>query len=298
MSEQENDNVINMGTKKPMEAAPEAEKLNMARQAIGNSEVPDAYLSQIVDDEFPVITDNVPLPSKGVFYPNKQTSIKIKHLTAEDENILTSADLIRNGKVLDVLLDNAIIDNSMSADDMVVGDRNAVLMYLRKEGYGDDYEVKIDCPECSESFKTMVRISDIEPKNLEVTPDSMGEFTQKLPKSGWVVKFRMLTGKDENYLSQLSGKNKKGKKGVVYSNMLTERFLLQIMEVNGNRDKLQIKKAISNMPAIDSLYLREYMGEVEPGLKLESNYTCTNCSHNFDGDIPITPKLFWPNAKL
>jgi hypothetical protein len=298
MSEQENDNVINMGGKTPVATPPEADRINAARQAIGNSEVPDAYLSQIVDDEFPVITDNVPLPSKGVFYPNKQTTIKIKHLTAEDENILTSADLIRNGKVLDVLLDNAIIDNSMSADDMVVGDRNAVLMYLRKEGYGDDYEVKIDCPECGESFKTMVRISDIEPKNLEITPDSMGEFTQKLPKSGWVVKFRMLTGKDENYLSQLSGKNKKGKKGVVYSNMLTERFLLQIMEVNGNRDKLQIKKAISNMPAIDSLYLREYMGEVEPGLKLESNYTCTNCSANFDGDIPITPKLFWPNSKL
>lgn len=298
MSEQENDGVINMGVRKPVNPEPEAEKINMARQAMGNSEIPDAYLKQMVDDEFPVITDNVPLPSRGVFYPNKQGSIKIKHLTAEDENILTSADLIRNGRVLDVLLDNAIIDSSLTADDMVVGDRNAVLMYLRKEGYGDDYEVKIGCPECSENFKTSVRISDIEPKNLEVAPDSNGEFFIKLPKSGWQVKFRMLTGKDENYLSQLSGKNKKGKKGVVYSNMLTERLLLQVMEVNGNRDKLQIKKAISNMPAIDSLYLREYMAEVEPGLKLESNYTCTNCGHNFDGDIPITPKLFWPNANL
>lgn len=298
MSEQENDNVINMGARKPVASNQEAEKIGAVRQAIGNSEVPDAYLNQIVDNEFPVITDSVPLPSKGVFYANKQSTVKIKHLTAEDENILTSADLIRNGKVLDVLLDNAIIDSSLTADDMVVGDRNAVLMYLRKEGYGDDYEVKIDCPECSESFKTTVRISDIDPKNLEIAPDSNGEFSTKLPKSGWVVKFRMLTGKDENYLSQLSGKNKKGKKGVVYSNMLTERLLLQVMEVNGNRDKLQIKKAISNMPAVDSLFIREYMGEIEPGLKLESNYTCTNCGNNFDGDIPITPKLFWPNAKL
>ena len=292
MSEQ--DNVINLGQKRPVDQ----EKVNVAAAAMNNAEIPEYMLNQIVDDEFPVITDIVQLPSKGVFYKNKQSSVKIKHLTAEDENILTSPDLIRNGKVLDVLLDNAIIDSSLNADDMVVGDRNAVLMYLRKEGYGDDYEVKINCPDCSEDFTTIVKISEIEPKNLEKSPDSNGEFSVDLPKSKWKLKFRLLNGKDENYLSQLSGKNKKGKKGVVYSNLLTERFLLQIMEVNGNRDKLQIKKAISNMPAIDSLFLREYVSEVEPGLKLETNYTCTNCSHNFDGDIPITPKLFWPNAKI
>ncbi len=292
MSEQ--DNVINLGQKRPVDQ----EKVNVAAAAMNNAEIPDYVLNQMVDDEFPVITDTVPLPSKGVFYKNKQATVKIKHLTAEDENILTSPDLIRNGKVLDVLLDNAIIDNSLTADDMLVGDRNAVLMYLRKEGYGDDYEVKINCPSCSEDFSTIVKISDIEAKPLEKTPDSNGEFMIDLPKSGWKLKFRFMNGKDENYLSQLSGKNKKGKKGVVYSNLLTERFLLQIMEVNGNRDKLQIKKAISNMPAIDSLFLREYVADVEPGLKLETNYTCTNCSHNFDGDIPITPKLFWPNAKI
>lgn len=292
MSDQ--DNVVNLGPRKPVEQ----EKINIASNAMNNQEIPDFMLNQIVDDEFPVITDTVPLPSKGVFYKNKQSSVKIKHLTAEDENILTSPDLIRNGKVLDVLLDNAIIDNSLSADDMLVGDRNAVLMYLRKEGYGDDYEVKIKCPSCSEDFSTIVKISEIDAKDLEKMPDPNGEFDISLPKSGWRVKFRLLNGKDENYLSQLSGKNKKGKKGVVYSNLLTERFLLQIMEVNGNRDKLQIKKAISNMPAIDSLFFREYMTDIEPGLKLETNYTCTNCSHNFDGDIPITPKLFWPNAKI
>jgi hypothetical protein len=292
MSEQ--DNVVNLGAKKPVDQ----EKVQAAAAVMNNAELPDYMLNQIVDDEFPVITDTVQLPSKGVFYKNKQGSVKIKHLTAEDENILTSADLIRNGKVLDVLLDNAIIDSSLNADDMLVGDRNAVLMYLRKEGYGDDYEVKIGCPSCSEDFTTIVKISDIEPKLLETTPDSNGEFLMELPKTKWKVKFRLLNGKDENYLAQLTGKNKKGKKGVVYSNLLTERFLLQIMEVNGNRDKLQIKKAISNMPALDSLYLREYVAEVEPGLRLETNYTCTNCSHNFDGDIPITPKLFWPNAKI
>jgi hypothetical protein len=292
MSEQ--DNVVNLGAKKPVDQ----EKVQAAAAVMNNAELPDYMLNQIVDDEFPVITDTVQLPSKGVFYKNKQGSVKIKHLTAEDENILTSSDLIRNGKVLDVLLDNAIIDSSLNADDMLVGDRNAVLMYLRKEGYGDDYEVKIGCPSCSEDFATIVKISEIEPKPLETAPDSNGEFAMELPKSKWKVKFRLLNGKDENYLAQLSGKNKKGKKGVVYSNLLTERFLLQIMEVNGNRDKLQIKKAISNMPALDSLYLREYVAEVEPGLRLETNYTCTNCSHNFDGDIPITPKLFWPNAKI
>ena len=85
------DNVINMGQRK---TAAEPEKFQTASQAINNPDVPDYLINQMIDDEFPVITETVPLPSKGVFYKNKQSSIKIKHLTAEDENILTSPDLI------------------------------------------------------------------------------------------------------------------------------------------------------------------------------------------------------------
>ncbi len=292
MSDQ-NENVINLGQKRA-----EQEKLNTAAKAINNPDVPENYLKQIIDDEYQPMTDTVKLPSKGIFYANKQSAVKIKHLNTEGEDILTSLELIKNGKVLDVLLDNSIIDSTLSSDDMISGDRYAVLMYLRQTGYGDDYEVKLKCPECFENFKSMVKISEIQSKDLEVTPDEKGEFSTTLPSTGWEIKFRILTGRDDAQLAQMSSKGKKGKKGVSYSTAVSDKFLLQIMEVNGDRDKTKIKKAISGMPAIDSMTLREYMAKVEPGIILEANYTCTHCSHNFDGDIPITTKLFWPNSKV
>ena len=294
-----NDNVINLGMAKATPAATtNQESIDKVAKAMDNAEIPAHMLTQMVDDEFQAITDTIELPSKGVFYPNKQTHIKIKHLTAEDENILTSPELIRSGKVLDVLLDNAIVDNSLAAEDMLVGDRNAALLYLRKEGYGDDYEVKMTCPKCSEEFRDTVLISELKYKSLEKMPDESGLFSVVLPKTKWAVKFRLLNGKDEAFLTKKAEVPKKTKKNVSYSQLLTERYVLQIMSINGNSDKLQIKKAVTNMPIGDSLFLREYIRTVEPGIDMESNFTCKHCGETFEDTVPINAKLFWPNAKI
>ena len=287
------DNVINLGTGKTNQ-----ENLDKVAKAIDNPEIPAHMLAQMVDNEFQAITDTIELPSKGVFYPNKQSHVKIKHLTAEDENILTSPDLIRSGKVLDVLLDNAIVDGVLSAEDMLVGDRNAVLLYLRKEGYGDEYEVKMNCPSCSSEFRDIVLISELKHKTLETLPDSDGLFTISLPKTKWVIKFRLLNGKDESFLTKKAEIPKKTKKNVSYSQVLTERYILQVMSINNNADKLQIKKAVSNMPIGDSLFLREYIRTVEPGVNMEYNFQCKVCNHQFEETVPINAKLFWPNAKI
>lgn len=287
------DNVINLGTGKTNQ-----ENLDKVAKAIDNPEIPAHMLAQMVDNEFQAITDTIELPSKGVFYPNKQSQVKIKHLTAEDENILTSPDLIRSGKVLDVLLDNAIVDGMLSAEDMLVGDRNAVLLYLRKEGYGNEYEVKMNCPACSSEFRDIVLISELKHKILETMPDADGLFTVILPKTKWVIKFRLLDGKDEAFLTKKAEIPKKTKKNVSYSQVLTERYVLQVMSINNSADKLQIKKAVSNMPIGDSLFLREYIRTVEPGVNMEYDFQCKVCNHQFEDTVPINAKLFWPNAKI
>lgn len=286
------ENVISMAGKNP------DPKLQKVAETMADQNIPQNLLSQMVDNEFQAITDTVSLPSKGVFYQNKQASIKVKHLTAEDENILTSPELIRNGKVLDVLLENAIVDGSLSAEEMLVGDRNAVLLFLRKEGYGDSYPVKMPCPNCGETFKEEVLISVLGSKELEIEPDSEGLFDATLPKTKWKIKFRLLTGKDEAYLTKKAEQPKKTKKNVSYSQLLTDRYVLQIMSINGTSDKLHIQKAASNMPISDSLFLREYMREIEPGVDMSYNFTCKHCSHQFEDNVPITATLFWPNAKI
>lgn len=254
---------------------------------------------QFVDTEFQVPTDFVDLPSKGYFYPNKKSTVEVKYLTAEDENILTSGDLIKSGKVLDVLLQNAIVDTDISPEEMLTGDRNAVLIALRITGYGDEYETKTTCPSCGNVNESEILLSSLKTKEIPFQPDSEGLFSVQLPKCKANVKFRLLKGSDENRLQKIGETGKKTiGKNIKVQTVLTERYLLQIMDVNGNRDKTYIKKFISVMPIADSFFFREYLGQVEPGLDLNHDFECKECGKDYEQEVPITAKLFWPNANI
>lgn len=271
-----------------------SQQLEYAKNVSENAGIP----SEFVDTEFAVPTDEIELPSQGKYYPNGQKTVKVKFLTAEDENILTSPDLIKNGKVLDVLLEHAIIDKTLRPDDMLTGDKNAILLSLRSTGYGDDYDVKMTCPECSEQYMAKVKLSELKYKGMSIEPDQNGEFLTELPKMKVPVKFRLLTGKDESYLNKKVESLKKLKKNLGMSNLLTERYIITIMEINGNRDKIYISNVISKMPIADSYYLREYMSIVEPGVDMEREFECTSCGHVYEDVVPVTARLFWPNAKV
>ena len=289
---------ITLGGKKEGNLQPQVPVNNSQEEYVKNMAENAGVPTEFVDMEFMVPTDEVELPSQGKYYPSGQKTIKVKYLTAEDENILTSPDLIKNGKVLDVLLSHAVIDKTLNIDDLLTGDKNAVLLALRSTGYGDDYEVKMTCPECTETYKTTVKLSSLKYKPLQGEPDQNGEFSVQLPKMKMMVKFRLLTGKDENYLTKKVESLKKFKKNTGESNLLTERFVLQIMEANGNRDKIYISNVISKMPISDSYYLREYMGLIEPGVDMDTEFECKNCGHTYEDTVPVTAKLFWPNAKI
>lgn len=256
------------------------------------------YPGQEMHEEFIIPRDVVELPSLGKLYPNGQKTVEIKYLTAEDENILLSPDLIRAGKTLDVLLENCIVSDGISPKEMLTGDRNKVLIDLRINGYGNEYEVDLTDPETNLPFTAIVDLTKLKPKYLKVDPDEQGEFTVVLPKFNVPVKFRLLNGEDEDILSKrLQTAQKKNKKGSSFYTAITERYIRQIMEVKGNRDKIYISKFISAMPMSDSLFLREYINQIEPGIDL--NYEFESPSGEiFEANVPITAKLFYPNAKL
>ena len=259
--------------------------------------IPVSRQAMSADDEFVVPTDVVELPSLGKLYPNRQKTVTIKYLTADDENILTNVELIRSEKVLDALLENCIISDDLSTKEMLTGDRNKVLIDIRINGYGHEYEVTMVDPETGDSFTEVVDLRKLKAKLLEVEPDNAGEFTVFLPNFKVNIKFRLLNGEDENFLSQKDKSSKKKKKGMSVSTSLTDRYVRQIMEVNGNRDKIYIQRFVSAMPIKDSLFLREYIAAIEPGIDL--SYEFTSPSGNvFEANVPMTVKLFWPNAKL
>jgi hypothetical protein len=109
------------------------------------------------------------------------------------------------------------------------------------------------------------------------------------------IKFRLLTGRDEKRLAKLSEVKGNKSGGIKIKKRVTEKYIMQIMEVNNNRDKLYIKKFIAIMPMKDSMFFREYLRRIEPGLDLSYEFECPNCGEFDIKDIPVTPKLFYPD---
>jgi len=281
-------NPVNEGTTIPVEESTEKTIKEVAKE----HNIPEQYL----DTEFQVPTETVELPSKGAFYANNKKTVTLKYLTAEEDDILYSPELIKSGRVLDVLLDKAVTDKDLRPSDMLSGDRNYLLVEMRKTGFGPDYVPgEVTCPSCSKTHEPTINLDKLSSKELEVMPDESGEYEVELPLMKMSIKFRLLTGQDEKRLTKLA--EAKGNKagGIKISRLITEKYVMQIMEVNQNRDKLYIKKFISAMPMKDSMFFREYTRRIEPGLDLNYEFECPHCGELDIKDIPITPKLFYPD---
>ena len=142
-------------------------------------------VSNVMKDDFgfEIPQESVPLPSKGIIYPVDgplygQETIDIRPMTAREEDILTSRALIKKGTVITHLLESCIVDKNVKANDLIVGDRNALMIALRITGYGADYKAEIQCPECSVSTKYEFDLSEMPINRLGADPDQPGENTR------------------------------------------------------------------------------------------------------------------------
>jgi len=133
------------------------------------------------------INDNEPfdvidLPSKGYFYKNKKNTVRVGYLTAADENIITSPNLLQNGNMIDILLRKKIKDKDINIHELLPGDKQAILIFLRSTGYGNDYPIILIDPLTGEQFEHIVDLQTLKVKELIEVPDNQGEFSYTLPK--------------------------------------------------------------------------------------------------------------------
>ena len=157
-----------------------------------------------MDDSNPMASyDIIPLPSKGECYPNKQGRIAVSYLTAMDENIIVSPNLYRDNMVLDIILKEKLRDPEIDPDDLLDGDRDAIILFLRSSAYGNMYSVTTTDPDTKTPFETKIDLSKIKYKDFTLTGDENGWFDYELPVSKDNVKFRFLTHKDYINLSKL-----------------------------------------------------------------------------------------------
>lgn len=238
--------------------------------------------------------DVIPLPSKGMFYKNKKASLKVGYLTASDENILLSPNLLKSGKTIEVLLKKKILDTDINPNDLLSGDRDAVLVFLRTSGYGSIYKVNLTDPKTGDEFEYDVDLGELNYKPL-VEANQDGEYSVQLPISKSNIKFRLLTIGDINEIDETEEKKKRIVKNH-QDETSTKRLERIIMEIDGDRDKGRISQTISRMRIGDSAFIRKYYNKVEPGIDLSLEVQAPS-GEFFRANIPITVSFFWPDLE-
>jgi len=249
--------------------------------------------------EIPV--ELVPIPSKGLIYnPEsslyKKESLKIKAMTAREEDILSSAALIKEGTVLDHLIDSCVMED-LDMKDMIMGDRNALMLAIRITGYGPDYPVRSTCDKCGTQNKFNVDLTSIAIKRLSIEPIEIGRnlFAYTLPVTKKKILFKFPTLKDERDRSIREKTLKSHIQSLVESNV-TGNLELAIQQIDDITDRNKIKHFIMNMPAYDSRSLRKFVRDSEPGMDMTCSFKCSNCNHENSAGIPVTSEFFWPST--
>jgi hypothetical protein len=243
----------------------------------------------------------VPLPSNGKVYSQSSSlygcdTVEIRAMTAREEDILTSRALLKKGTVITELIKSCLVDRSVNVLDLLSGDRNALMVAIRITGYGPEYAVEMECPECSAKTPHNFNLAALPIKRLEIDPVIPGSniFEFKLPYSGKVVKFKFMTGRDEEEIMVLGEKQKK--LGLPSESNVTTNLLYSLLAVDGIEDRAKIAGFVKAMPARDSLALRNYMRENEPGIVMKQETTCDACGHSEEVGMPLGVTFLWPSA--
>lgn len=245
------------------------------------------------DFKFP--TETVELPSKGLVYPPSSPlssgTIEMKYMTAREEDILTNQNYIKQGVVIEKLLKSLII-TKIDYDELIIGDKNAIMVAARVLGYGKDYSFKsgdetitVDLTQCPMRYLDESKVTK-----------GVNSFEYTFPSTGNTITYKILNGKDEKQIqSEVEGLKKIDKNA---SAELSTRLKYLITSVNGNEDKKVIREFVDNyLLAKDSRAFREHLKLTQPDVELVAKYTNENGVEE-DIVIPITANFFWPDSGI
>jgi hypothetical protein len=244
--------------------------------------------------EFKLPTEMVELPSKGLLYPEghplAEGKIEMKYMTAKEEDILTNQNYIRQGIVIDKLLQSLIV-TKFDYNDLLIGDKDAIMMAARVLGYGKDYTFTYLGEEITVDLTTLKEKPLDESKLLE---KGKNEFQYELPHTGNNITFKLLTHKDDkNIDAELEGLKKINKND---NPELTTRLKHMVLSVNGDYDSKTIRNFIDTaFLARDSKSFREYYSQISPGIETKIKYEFIEGVEE-DVNIQFNTNFFWPDA--
>lgn len=263
-------------------------------KSYNNPKLTDEYFESISSPQMDQPYDVIPLPSEGKLYANKKGTVKVSFLTTSDENLLTSPNLLQSGRFLEILINRKLLEPGLRYKDLLPGDRDAIMVFLRSTGFGEMYPVTV-LDENNKPFETEFDLSTLKIKKLNVDPDSEGLFSFQLPISKSNVKFKLLTvGEEEEVEKMVEFIEKENNLINMSATVILEN---QIVEIDGNRDRDFIRNFVSNMRLLDGKKLREYVASIECGVDTNVQFK-TPGGGSVSRFLPFTIKFFWPDAEL
>ena len=244
----------------------------------------------------------VTLPSQGKFYPKGHPlrenggQLELKYMTAKEEDILTSTNLIANGTVMDRLVDSLVVHKGVKPTDLTTGDLNAVLIASRVLAYGKEYPLEINCDKCESKVEHVVDLSQLESPDflIDVNDDGHHEF---VTETGLNVVIKPLTRGDEMDIENTEKiLSKRYSKGLTAS--VTSRLKQIIVSINGVTDKSVLSGMIENLVVKDSKLIKDEFDKINPSIDMTVEVTCDECGHTMKGGMPIGLNFFWPDIEL
>lgn len=208
--------------------------------------------------------DVVKLPSGGVFYKSKKKAIKVGYLTAADENLLMGGNVLGNDGIILTLLRNKIYESDIRPDELLQGDIQAILIFLRNSAFGPDYEFTMVDDETGKEFKSSISLEELYIKKTDAQANDDGTYTTKLPKSGLEVKLKPLSYGELNEIDKMVEQYPSGR----VAPRQTWRLQRMVVEMNGVKDKSNLVQNIELLPIQDAKYIRKFIEDNEPGLEL------------------------------
>lgn len=208
--------------------------------------------------------DVVELPSRGILYPSKIKAVKVAYLTASDENVLTSPNLVASGNVIDELLKRKILTKELPINELTSEDRQAILIFLRNTAFGSELKMNVRDPKTDELFEHIVDLSVLTYKDFDLQEDENGNYPYYMEKSKTNITFNFLKQKDEEELDLIA----KNWNGLGTAPIITKRLEKLIKTVEGNPDPMNIRNFVEKLPILDSQNFRKYVNKMKPGVDL------------------------------
>ena len=244
--------------------------------------------------EFKLPTEEVELPSKGKLYskdnPLSSGKVEMKYMTAKEEDILTNQNYISKGVVIDKLLQSLIVNKDINYNDLLIGDKNALMVAARILSYGKDYEFTWDGQQQTVDLSTLQN----KPLNEDLYKPGENNFSFTLPHTDNQITFKLLThGDDKKIDAEIKGLKKIDKQG---THEVTTRLAHMITSINGSEEKKDIREFVKGyLLAKDARELRNYYSEVSPDVDMKV-YLDTAGGGEEVVDLPIGLNFFWPDA--